>query len=134
MMIINAGLAQSLLAARGWNRRPSPRWSQLRLPDWFDWVLIGTAAAALVSSGDASFLARNILMVLLAPYFFVGLAVAHAAARRTPLPGVVLAAFYLVILVFFLVAAGLVAALGVVEQWIGVRRRLAVAGHADRRE
>jgi Predicted membrane protein (DUF2232) len=134
MMIVNAGLAQSLLAARGWNRRPSPRWSQLRLPGWLDWVLVGTAATALVSSGDASFLARNILMVLLTPYFFVGLAVAHVIARRAPMPGLVLAAFYLVLLVFFLIAAGVVAALGVVEQWIGVRNRLAVAGPPGRSE
>jgi hypothetical protein len=134
MMVVNAGLAQSLLAARGWNRRPSPRWSQLRLPGWFDWVLVGTAATALVTTGDASFLARNILMILLTPYFFVGLAVAHLMARRTPMPGMVLAAFYLVLMVFFLVAAGVVAALGVVEQWIGVRRRLAVAGPPARSE
>ena len=134
MMIVNAGLAQSLLAARGWNRRPSPRWSRLRLPGWFDWVLVGTAATALVSSGDASFLARSILMILLTPYFFVGLAVTHVIVRRAPMPALMLAVFYLVLLVFFLIAAGIVAAIGVVEQWIGVRKRLAVAGPPGRSE
>ena len=93
MMLVNAGMAQSLLAARKWNWRPSPQWSQLRLPGWFDWVLVG-AAAALVTSGDASFLARNILMVLLTPYFLVGLAVAHVMAWRTSMPGLALASFY----------------------------------------
>ena len=128
MLIVNTGLAQSLLAARGWNRRPSTRWSRLRLPGWFDWVLVGTAATALVTGGDASFLARNILMILLTPYFFVGLAVTHVIVRRAPMPGLVLAAFYVILLVFFLIAAGIVAAVGVVEQWVGVRSRLAVAG------
>jgi Predicted membrane protein (DUF2232) len=128
MMLVNAGMAQSLLAARKWNRRPSPGWSQLRLPGWFDWVLVGTAATALVTSGDVSFLARNILMVLLTPYFLVGLAVAHVMARRTSMPGLALASFYVTLAVFFLIGAGLVAVLGIVEQWIGVRRRLAVAG------
>ena len=89
---------------------------------------------ALATSGDASFLARNILMILLTPYFLVGLAVTHVIVRRAPMPGLALAVFYLALLVFFLVAAGVVAALGVVEQWIGVRRRLAVAGPPARSE
>ncbi len=126
MIIVNALMAQSLLASRGWSKRPKPQWSQLRLPDWLDWVLVGTAAAALVSHGDPSFLARNILMVLLTPYFLVGLAVAHLMARRSPMPGLMLGAFYVVLIVFFLIGAGLVAALGIAEQWIGVRRRLNV--------
>lgn len=126
MIVVNALMAQSLLASRGWSKRPKPQWSQLRLPDWLDWVLVGTAAAALVSHGDASFLARNILMVLLTPYFLVGLAVTHLMARRSPMPGLMLGAFYVVLIVFFLIGAGLVAALGIAEQWIGVRRRLNV--------
>jgi Predicted membrane protein (DUF2232) len=134
MMIVNSGLAQSLLAARGWNRRPRPRWSQLRLPGWFDWVLVATAATALVADGDAGFLARNIVMILLTPYFFVGLAVTHLVLRRAPMPVLALGAFYGILLVFFLIAGGIVAAIGVVEQWIGLRDRLAVAGPSRRSE
>jgi hypothetical protein len=134
MMIVNTGLAQSLLAARGWNRRPRPRWSQLRLPGWFDWVLVATAATALVADGDAGFLARNIVMILLTPYFFVGLAVTHLVLRRAPMPVLALGAFYGILLVFFLIAGGIVAAIGVVEQWIGLRDRLAVAGPSRRSE
>jgi hypothetical protein len=134
MMLVNAGMAQSLLAARKWNRRPNPQWSQLRLPGWFDWVLVGTAVMALVASGDASFLARNIMMVLLTPYFLVGLAVAHVMARRTSMPGLALASFYVTLAVFFLIGAGVVAVLGIVEQWIGVRWRLAIAGPPTKSE
>ena len=126
MIIVNAGLAQSLLASRGWSKRPKPEWSQVRLPGWFDWVLVGTAAAALVSHGDVGFLARNIVMILLTPYFLVGLAVAHVIARRSTMPGLMLGAFYIVLIVFFLLGAALVAVLGIVEQWIGVRRRFNV--------
>ncbi len=132
MMIVNAGMAQTLLAWRRWNRRPTPQWAQLRLPAWFDWVLVGTATAALVTPGDASFLARNILMILLTPYFLVGLAVAHLMARRASMPGLALAAFYVGLIIFFLIGAALVAVLGLVEQWIGVRRRLVIAGPPDR--
>jgi hypothetical protein len=135
MLLVNAGMAQSLLAARKWSRRPNPRWSELRLPGWFDWVLVSTAATALVTSGDASFLARNIMMVLLTPYFLVGLAVAHVMARRMSMPGLALASFYVTLAVFFLIGAAVVAAVGIVEQWIGVRRRfVAVAGPPTKSE
>jgi hypothetical protein len=35
--------------------------------------------------------------------------------------------FYVILAVFFLVGAGLIAVLGIVEQWIGVRRRFVAA-------
>ena len=66
------------------------------LPAWYDWVLAGGAAVALLASGDAQFLARNVVLILLAPYFFVGLAVVHIIARRTPQPALALAAVYFV--------------------------------------
>lgn len=134
MMIVNSGMAQSLLASRRWNRRPMPRWSELRLPEWFDWVLISAAATALVATGDAGFVARNTVLILLTPYFLVGLAVAQVLARHTTMPRLMLAAFYIILTIFFLIGAGLVAVLGIVEQWIGVRRRFAPLGPSDRSE
>jgi len=123
-LVGNAVAAQGLLASRGWARRPRPRWSELQVPGWLDWVLVATAVAGLVFSGDAAYLARNGVVVLLTPYFLVGLAVVHVAARRSTLRGPLLAGFYVVVMVFFLVAVALVAALGVAEQWVGIRRRL----------
>jgi predicted membrane protein DUF2232 len=134
MLVVNAGLAQSLLASRRRCRRPTPRWSQLRLPGWFDFVLVGTAVVALATSGDVGYVARNVVVILLAPYFFVGLAVVHATSRRTAMPLLLLTAFYLVVLLFFLFATAVVAALGIVEQWVGIRRRLAAAGPPAKKE
>ncbi|HYN38323.1 MAG TPA: DUF2232 domain-containing protein, partial [Rhodospirillales bacterium] len=123
-MVANAALAQGLLAARGWNRRPRPQWSALTLPSWLDWPLVGVAVVALVGSGDVAYVARNVVVILLAPYFLLGLAVVHSVARRAASRTLMLAAFYALLMVFFVFAAALVAALGVAEQWIGVRRRL----------
>ncbi|MBK8175009.1 MAG: DUF2232 domain-containing protein [Rhodospirillales bacterium] len=134
MLVINAALAQSLLVARDWNLRPRPNWSDIRVPSWLEWVLVGSAATALVAGGDLAFLARNIAVVLLTPYFFVGLACAHVIARRTPMPVLALGCFYVVLLVVFVVVAGLVAMLGVIDQWIGVRHRLASATPPERKE
>lgn len=120
----NTALAQALLVSRGWNRRPKPRWSTLRLPAWFDWPMVGAAILALFASGDVAYVARNVAVILLTPYFFVGLAVMHGIARRGRSPGLMLAAFYSLLMIFFVFAAALVAVLGIVEQWIGLRRRL----------
>ena len=89
-LIANAALAQGLLVARGWNRRPKPLWSLVRLPSWFDWPLVGAAVLALASSGDIAYVARNVAVILLTPYFLVGLAVVHRIARRARLPGLML--------------------------------------------
>lgn len=124
MLVVNAVLAQRLLSNRGMSRRPTPRWSELRIPAWFDYVLVVGAVAALSLGGDYGFVARNAMIVLLTPYFFVGLAVVHQIARRTSMPAMMLTVFYMMLLVFFVVAAVLVAALGIAEQWVGVRRRM----------
>jgi hypothetical protein len=122
-LVLNAAMAQGLLVARGWNRRPRPQWSTLSLPSWLDWPLVGAAVVAIVAGGDVAYLARNLVVILLAPYFLVGLAVVHTVARRAASPVLMLAAFYALLMIFFIFAAALVAALGVAEQWIGVRRR-----------
>lgn len=123
-LVANVALAQGLLVTRGWNRRPKPQWSALRLPAWLDWPLVGAAVLALAGSGDVAYVARNVVVILLTPYFLVGLAVVHGIARRARSRGLMLAAFYGLLMVFFVFAAAMVAALGIAEQWIGVRRRL----------
>lgn len=124
ILVANAALAQGLLTARGLNRRPRPRWSELRLPGWLDWPLAGAAVLALTTQGDVAYIAHNVVVILLAAYFLVGLAVVHGFSQRSRSKGLMLTAFYALLTLFFVFAAALVAALGVAEQWIGVRRRL----------
>ena len=127
MMTINGVLAQSLLTRRGWNVRPSPQWSALSLPDWISWALVGAALVGMVGGGDLRYLGRNLVLVFLVPYFFVGLAVVHGFARRMPAPSLLLAGFYLILGFAFPGMGAAVAALGVIEEWVGVRRTLPVA-------
>lgn len=124
MIVVNAALAQSLLSSRGRNLRPSPRWSAIQLPEWVAWPLVAAAVVALVAPGDLQFVARNLVLVFAVPYFILGLAVVHTLARRTAAKGMFLAAFYIMLALFFLGAAVAVAGLGVIEHWFGVRRRL----------
>ena len=64
-------------------------------------------------------------MILAVPYFFMGLSVIHALARRLTFPGTFLAAFYLVLIISVWIAV-LVACVGAIEHWLGLRHRFAV--------
>jgi len=128
MLVVNAVLAQAVLARKGWNLRPTPNWSALTLPEWMTWPLVGTAAVALVSSGDIEYLAHNLVLIFAAPYFFLGLAVVHSLARLAPRKGFVLTAFYVTLGLFLAFAGAAVVGLGVIEQWAGVRRRFVGPG------
>lgn len=128
MMTINGALAQGLLARRGWAIRPTPGWSELTLPDWMSWLLVAAAAIAIFASGDLEYLALNLVIIFATPFFFLGLAVVHTLVRPFTARGFVLAAFYVALVLFLLFVGIAVAGLGVVEQWVGIRSRLAKAG------
>jgi hypothetical protein len=128
MLVINGVLAQAVLARWGRNLRPTPNWSALTLPEWMAWPLVGTAAVALATGGDIGYMAHNLVLILAAPYFFLGLAVVHSLARLAPSKVFVLTTFYVALGVFFAFAGAAVVGLGVIEQWAGVRRRFVGAG------
>ncbi len=123
MLIVNATIAQAMLSSRGWNIQPTPRWSGLTLPEWFSWILVTTAVVALVAGGDFEYVARNLVVIFAVPYFFLGLSVVHCIARRFSARRLVLVVFYTILIVFFISASVVVSALGLAEQWAGVRRR-----------
>jgi len=122
MVVVNGVLAQALAVRLGWNRRPSPALSELELPGWL-WPAIGVAALLAVLGDDGlGFLGRSLLIVLVVPYMFLGLAVIHAFARRWSHRRLALAVFYggIMLLGWPLLAILL---LGFVEDWAHVRQR-----------
>ncbi|HTV89459.1 MAG TPA: DUF2232 domain-containing protein [Stellaceae bacterium] len=121
--IVNAALAQGMLARFGANWRPSPDLAGLALPLWLP-AALGLGAAATLAGGAARFVGINVMLALLVPFCLAGLAVLHAAARRLPQPALALGGFYTIAALFgwpFLA----VAVLGLLESWLGLRRRLA---------
>ncbi len=127
----NGLLAQGVLTRYGRNLRPGLDPATLDLPNWLALVLAGCAAAAVLGSGDFAFLAKSLVLILLLPYFFAGLAVVHAACRNRKARALLLILFYLM-LVFFAWPAVIVTGLGVIDQWTGLRRRLlAAAGERE---
>jgi hypothetical protein len=126
MAVINAALAQGVLARFGANWRPTPDLARLGLPLWVP-LALGLAAAATMLGGAFRFLGINMIIALLVPFCLAGLAVLHAAARRLSNPAMALVCFYTVAAMFgwpFLV----IAFVGLLESWLGLRRRLAPQG------
>jgi hypothetical protein len=122
MVVVNAVLAQAFAVRMGWHRRPTPDFSDLELP-WWLWPLIGVAAfLSLLGDGGLGFLGRAMLIVLVVPYVFLGLAVLHALAHRWSHPMLALIAIYGSIVLFGWPIL-LVLLLGFIEDWAGLRRR-----------
>ncbi|MDE2030305.1 MAG: DUF2232 domain-containing protein, partial [Alphaproteobacteria bacterium] len=117
-------VAQAFLARRGWNMRPSFSLARLHLPSW---IIFAAAIAGLTANfapAPYDYIGLNIAILMVVPFFFVGLAVVHAAAAQTRASALALTVFYLaLILVIHLVL--LVALLGAVDQWADFRKRFA---------
>ena len=123
MTIINATLAHGFLTRLKKVLRPSPAYAALDLPQWISWPLVLSALLALLGSGEMEYTGRNLAMILVVPFFFLGLAVVHTWARRVAYSGMVLTAFYLV-LVLSGWATMVVAGIGIAELWVGLRHRM----------
>jgi len=123
MAVINAALAQGLLARFKVNWRPSPELAALDLPLWLS-AAFALAAAMTALGGAARFLGINALIALVVPFTLAGLGVLHAAVRHLAHPAMALVVFYTLAGLFgwpLLVAA----IIGLFEPWLGLRRRLA---------
>lgn len=123
MHVVNAAAAQSALVKSGRNIRPQSAYTDMVLPDWCSWVLVISGVIALALPGDWSYLGHNLVIVALVPFFLAGLAVVHSFARRAKSTTLLLVSFYIIILVLGW-AAFVVASIGIIEQWFGLRSRL----------
>lgn len=123
MLIVNGILAQGVLSQFRHNLRPSPPVGSLELPRWVGLALAAAVAAAFVP-GQVGMIGQNAAIILFLPFFFLGLAVIHAVSHRWPGRAFILVVLYLVIILFGWPAL-VAAALGVIEQWVHIRRRLA---------
>ncbi|MGE0746161.1 MAG: DUF2232 domain-containing protein [Rhodospirillales bacterium] len=126
MLIVNGILAQGVLSQFRRNLRPSPPIAALELPRWVGLALAAAVAAAFLP-GQAGMVGQNAAIILFLPFFFLGLAVIHAVSHRWPGRAFILVLLYLVIILFGWPAL-VAAALGVIEQWVRIRRRLAPPG------
>lgn len=132
IMAANGVLAQKFLVRTGHALRPSPDLTTTAPPGWVLSAAVAAAAVALVGSGWIGFMATNVALILCVPYFLTGLAVVHAVSVRWNGRKAILVALYLLLFLFgwpLIVVTGL----GMVDHWIGLRRRYAGPGPGNER-
>lgn len=117
MAVVNATGAQGLLVRFNRNRRPTPAYQELWLPDWLAALLVAAGAVAVLSDGDAGYVAANMAVVALVPFLFLGLAGIHRWAAGRANARLALAVLYGVLVLAFGYAALIVAGLGLVRFW-----------------
>jgi len=122
MAVVNASIAAAILTRAKRFKRPKSKLADLSLPDWMSWFLIAAAVMALLGQGELEFFGRNLALILAVPFFFLGLGVVHELARHVQFPGTLLAAFYFVMFLSGWIAMAVILA-GLLEQWVGLRRR-----------
>ncbi|MGI9437843.1 MAG: DUF2232 domain-containing protein [Geminicoccaceae bacterium] len=128
MMVLNTVIAQAIAVRVGWNRRPSPVFSELELPLWL-WPLMAAALfLTLIGGTGLSALGSSALIVLVTPFAFLGLAVIHKLADRWPRRRMGLVTVYVAIVVFNFAfqwpILPIIVAVGLVENWAHLRRYL----------
>ena len=124
MNVVNAALAQGVLSRFQHNYRPSPEVASMELPYWLPLAAVtaGATAMGLLLPGSLGYFGTNLAIILFIPFFFVGLAVAHTWCRNKPAGPFLLILIYVLLIIFDRLII-FVAALGLIEQWVGLRRR-----------
>lgn len=123
MTLINAVLAQGALVKSGKALRPSPHYGEMTLPDLTSWAFVVCATITVLASGNIEYVARNLTVVMSLPFLALGLTVVHKLVRLTRFSGALLSAFYLLLLLSIWMALPVIG-LGLIEQWIGLRKRI----------
>ena len=135
-IVINGALAQLILARSGRNLRPSIGFSKIALPPNLLYLLAACAVVTFISSALGP-IALTLAFILVVAYFLLGLAVVHAYLKQRPNPGMALFSFYVIfilLLILFLPLGLTIVGLGIIEQAIGLRRRIAAPGAGEEEE
>ena len=126
MVAVNGVFAQWLLASYGRNLRPSPAFSEVKVPRWLSYGLILSALVAFWGEGSLAFSGGSIMMILMTPFFFQGIGVVHQWSRRSASSKLILVAFYL-FMVLLQWPILLVVGVGVADEWMNFRRHRVVS-------
>ena len=132
MTVLNGVVAQGGLVRLERNRRPSPAYTTLVLPDWVAWGLLVGAVVAMLADGGLGYAARNAAVLLLVAYVFPGLAWIHGVVRDRPWGGTWLVVFYGVFVVAFGWAVIVVAAIGLIRHWMTLGRKWSSPGQEEK--
>lgn len=117
VLMLGNGWAGHRLAARAGLAPPPPDGASIRLPGWY---LPLPALAVLAWLLLGGLVALSAMLLLLVPFFVMGVVAVHALSRGRKSRSALLAGFYVLMLLFLQLMAPLMVGLGLFEQY---RRR-----------
>ncbi|MBS0271732.1 MAG: DUF2232 domain-containing protein [Proteobacteria bacterium] len=117
MMLINAALAQGLLIRFNHNLRPSPSLVGLKTPKSFLLLLFLSLLLSMIGIGSLALLGKNAVLILLVPFFLVGLGVIHEWIHKMPFVTAGLTLFYALMFLFIWPIFGVIL-IGILKPWI----------------
>ena len=127
-IIANVALAHASLTRWGSNRRPSLDLLGVELPLAMAFAFAAGVALWLIGGDILGLIGKTLTVAIAAVYVFQGIALVHHVSRGWPGRTFALTVFYFILLVLLgLPGLALVAALGLADQLIGLRRRFAGA-------
>lgn len=124
-ILLSGCLAQGLLVRFKKNIRPTPELTKMGLPVWLALAFIAATVLSVVL--DAAFPLLGAIEITLVTLFFIqGMAVVHVVSHRWSARPFILGAIYVatVMMVWMVL---IIAILGLLETWVGFRRRFAVS-------
>ena len=116
-LLANARGAMLWVAKRGLLGAPLPDWSVVRLPAWYPLLPALALGLFLAAPDDADAVPLSALVLLLVPLFLQGLAGVHARLRGRKGRQPMLAAFYLLLVLFLQVMGPGLVGLGLYDQF-----------------
>jgi hypothetical protein len=123
-ILLSGTLAQGLLVRFRRNIRPTPELTKMELPKWLALAFIGATALSVIVDG-AWPVVGALVITLQTAFYLQGMAVIHVISHRWNGRPFILGAIYAVtVITLWLVL--IIAILGLMENWIGLRRRFAV--------
>ncbi|MBY0502021.1 MAG: DUF2232 domain-containing protein [Alphaproteobacteria bacterium] len=117
VILFNSTLAQGILSHYKKNLRPTPTLEDLEVSWSFLLLLCLSLLLSIIGVGSLEILGKNAAIVLIVPFFLVGLGLVHKWLRKTSFAMAALTFFYL-ILFLFLWPALFVIILGILKPWI----------------
>lgn len=122
-ILMSGCLAQGVLVRFRKNIRPTPELSKLALPQWLAIAFVGATVLSVILEGTFPLLGA-IEITLVTLFFLQGMAVIHVVSHRWGARAAILGVVY-VVTIMMLWMVLLIAILGLMETWVGFRRRYA---------
>ena len=131
MIIISTLVAQTILIKAKINVRPAFQYIKIKMPEWIYWTFITSGIFTLIGPINFEYVSRNLTVIFLIPFLFVGLSVIHTAARTLRSPTIVLIPLY-----FFMIAlswpAIIAVLIGFFERWTHFKQKINSSNLGDR--